>query len=135
MAVIEEKKESVSPEEVLEKKAPKKASAKGGKKEVVVAAEHADIAYKVLVEPWITEKTHAAMAINKYAFRVVRTATKQQVTKAIEGLYKVKVEKIAMVNIQAKKKAYGRYMGKKAAIRKAIVTLKEGDKIELFQGA
>ncbi|HEX8973937.1 MAG TPA: 50S ribosomal protein L23 [Patescibacteria group bacterium] len=89
----------------------------------------------MLVEPWITEKTHAAMADNKYAFKVTAHATKTEVKKAVEGMYKVKVEKIAMVNLPAKIKNYGRYERKQAGVRKAIITLKEGDKIEFFQGA
>lgn len=132
MAVIEEKKELVSEPKATAKKVVKKAPA--AKKEVIVAAEHSDIAYRVLTEPWITEKTHKAIADNKYTFKVIRSATKKQVKLAIEGLYSVKVEKISVVNIKAKKKAYGRHEGTKAGFKKATVTLKQGDKIELFQG-
>ncbi|MEI8344347.1 MAG: 50S ribosomal protein L23 [Candidatus Moraniibacteriota bacterium] len=93
------------------------------------------MAYRVLVEPWITEKSHAGLSENKYVFRITKDATKQQVKKAIEGFYKVKVEKVAVLNSIAKKRVYGRFEGTKAALKKAVVTLKEGDKIELFQGA
>ena len=134
MAVIEEKKEEVSKVKAAPKKVVKKAPTV--KKETpIVAAEHADIAYKVLVEPWVTEKTHAAMADNKYTFKVIKGATKQQVKKAIEGMYKVKVEKVTVVNVLAKKRAYGRHEGKIAGFKKATLTLKKGDKIEFFQGA
>jgi len=134
MAAIEEKKEEVTEAKVAAKKVVKKA--KAPKKEAAVdACEHADIAYKVLVEPWVTEKTHAAMADNKYTFRVTKQATKMQVKKAIEGLYKVKVEKVTVLNVLAKKKAYGRHEGKIAGFKKATLTLKKGDKIEFFQGA
>jgi large subunit ribosomal protein L23 len=132
MAVIEEKKELATEAKVVAKKVSKKATT--DKKEVV-AAEHSGIAYKVLVEPWITEKTHAAIANNKYTFKVISSATKKQVKLAIEGLYSVKVERISVLNVLAKKKAYGRHEGKKAGFKKATVTLKEGDKIVLFQGA
>jgi large subunit ribosomal protein L23 len=127
MAAIEEKKENIS-KKVAE---PKKAA----KKLVPQNTENADIACKVLVEPWITEKSHAAIAENKYVFRVTRQATKPEVKKAIEGFYKVSVEKIAITNLLPKKRAYGRFEGNKASIKKAIITLKKGDKIELFQGA
>lgn len=131
MAVIE-KKEKVTEEKAQPKKATKKAVAV--KKEAPVqAAKHADIAYKVLVEPWVTEKTHAAMANNKYTFKVVKSATKSQVKKAIEGLYKVNVEKVAVVNVLPKKRAYGRHEGTISGFKKAILTLKAGDKIEFFQ--
>jgi large subunit ribosomal protein L23 len=124
MAIVEQKKENKKEEKKVVKKA-----------EVVVAAENSEIAFKVLIEPWITEKTHAAIQDNKYTFRVTGDATKKEVRTAIEGLYKVKVEKVSAVNIHPKKKAYGRYIGKKQGIRKMTVTLKKGDKIELFQGA
>jgi large subunit ribosomal protein L23 len=125
MAQVEEKKS--------EKKTAKKAAVK--KTEAVVIVDNAEIACNVLIEPWITEKTHGAIADNKYTFKIAGNATKKQVKAAIEGVYKVYVEKIATVNLPAKRKAYGRYLGKKPAIRKATVTLKKGDKIELFRGA
>lgn len=129
MAVIEEKKE----ETVVAKKTVKKSAS--SKKEVAIAVQHSDIAYKVLIEPWITEKTHAAIADNKYTFKVIKSAVKRQVKLAIEGMYGVKVEKVSVVNIHPKNKAYGRHMGTKMGYKKATVTLKQGDKIELFQGA
>lgn len=129
MAVTEEKKE----EKVVAKKTVKKSAS--SKKEVAIAVQHSDIAYKVLIEPWITEKTHAAIADNKYTFKVIKSAVKRQVKLAIEGMYGVKVEKVSVVNIHPKNKAYGRHMGTKMGYKKATVTLKQGDKIELFQGA
>jgi large subunit ribosomal protein L23 len=54
---------------------------------------------------------------------------------AVESFYKVRVEKITSVNLIPKKKAYGRYPGIKSGIRKMTLTLKAGDKIELFKGA
>ncbi len=71
MAAIEEKKENVSKKDVATKKVVKKAT--------VSVAENADIAYMVLVEPWITEKSHAGLSENKYVFRITKDATKQQV--------------------------------------------------------
>lgn len=132
MAATEEKKEKVTEKKTTAKKVVKKAPVI---KKELLNTEHSDIAYKVLVEPWITEKTHKAIGDGKYTFKVVRNATKKQVKMAIEGMYKVKVEKMNVVNIIAKKKAYGRHMGTKAGFKKATVTLKQGDKIELFQGA
>lgn len=133
MAATEEKKENISKEKTATKKVSKKVAPKA--QQVTQVAEHADIAYKVLVEPWITEKAHAGLSDNKYVFRITKDATKTEVKKAIEGFYKVSVEKIAVVNFVPKKRAYGRFEGTKASIKKAIITLKKGDKIELFQGA
>ena len=124
MAAIEEKKE-------VAKKNLKKAT----KKESIIVPAHAEIAYRVLIEPWITEKSHRAISENKYTFKVVKSATKKQVKLAVEGMYSVKIEKITVVNVKPKKKAYGRHEGTISGFKKATVTLKEGDKIELFQGA
>ncbi len=132
MAATEEKIEKVSSVKATPKKTVKKSVAT--KKEATTITKNADIAYRVLVEPWITEKTHAAIADNKYTFKVIRSATKLEAKKAIEGIYGVKVEKVTVVNIKAKKRAYGRHVGTKSGFKKATVTLKQGDKIEFFQG-
>ena len=118
-------------EETSTKKVTKKPAAK--KAETIVTAENAEIACRVLVEPWITEKTHGAIANEKYTFKVTGGATKKQVKAAIDGMYKVHVAKINVVNVQSKRKAYGRYMGIKSGMKKATVTLKKGEKIELFK--
>jgi large subunit ribosomal protein L23 len=117
-----------------EKKAKKEPAVKKTTKKAALPKD-AQLAYGVLLEPWITEKTHAAMGDNKYAFKVALDANKKTVTKAVEGLYGVSVEKVAIVNIHSKKRNYGRYVGKKSAIKKAIVTVKEGQSIELFRAA
>ena len=88
-----------------------------------------------IIAPWITERSHNLMAENKYVFKVVRNSSKAEIKRIIESLYKVTVIKMNSVNIPAKKRVRGRTVGKKAGFKKAIVTLKEGDKIELFEGA
>lgn len=91
------------------------------------------LAYKFIVRPCVTEKTHDLMASSKYVFKTRREAGKNQVKKAVEGLYNVRVEKVNIVNIPQKKRRFGRIIGKKSGVKKAIVTLKEGDKIEIFE--
>lgn len=100
-----------------------------------VELKNVDVAYAVLIEPWITEKTHSAIAQNKYTFKVKRESDKKQVKMAIEGLYGVAVEKISVVNIAAKKRNFGRHRSLTSAFKKATVTLKQGQSIELFRGA
>jgi large subunit ribosomal protein L23 len=95
----------------------------------------ATIAYRVLVKPRITEKSHTVLGMNKYVFQIHPSATKGAVKRAVEGAYGVKVEGVNIVNIPPKKRFFGRSVGMKSAIKKAVVTLKEGDTIELFQGA
>jgi len=93
------------------------------------------LAEKVLIEPWITEASTAAMELNKYVFKVSPSSAKSQIKKAIEGLYDVKVISVNTVKIPKKLRNYGRTPGWKSGFKKAVVTLKSGDKIELFQGA
>lgn len=93
-----------------------------------------DFAYRFLIEPWITEKSHQEMAQNKYVFKVSPESNKKNIEKAVEDLYKVKVVSVNVVNIHRKKRVYGRTKGYKSGYKKAIVTLKEGDKIQLFEG-
>lgn len=94
-----------------------------------------DIAHRVLMEPRVTEKSHDLMASNKYVFKVTREANKKSVKKAIEELYGVNVIKVNIINIPPKKRTYARKVGWKSGYKKAITTLKEGDRIELFEGA
>lgn len=92
-------------------------------------------AYRALIEPWITEASTAAMELNKYVFRVGSESSKLEIKKAIEELYKVKVMSVNTISIPRKFKNYGRTPGWKSGFKKAIVSLKAGDKIELFEGA
>jgi len=106
-----------------------------GEKNDKVLQQNSDgsLAYEFIVKPWITEKTHELMADDKYVFKIRQKTTKFQVKKAVENLYEVEVKKVNIVNIHQKKRRFGRIMGKKSAIKKAIVTLKEGNKIEIFE--
>lgn len=116
--------------EIKESK-PKKAVAKKGKIELV----QYPIAYKVLTKPRITEKAHMSLGLNKYIFQVASDATKVLIKKAIEEVYAVHVVAVNTITIPAKKRNFGRSGGFKSAFKKAIVTLKEGESIELFQMA
>jgi len=91
------------------------------------------LASKVLIKPWITEAATALMELNKYVFVVAPKATKKQIVLAIEELYKVKVVAVNTIKIPRKFKNYGRTPGWKSGFKKAILTLKEGDKIDLFE--
>jgi large subunit ribosomal protein L23 len=92
-----------------------------------------NLASKVLIKPWITEAATALMELNKYVFVVAPKATKKQIVSAIEELYKVKVVAVNTIKIPRKFKNYGRTPGWKSGFKKAILTLKEGDKINLFE--
>ncbi len=91
--------------------------------------------HQVIMGPVITEKSSAAYQARKeYAFRVQAQATKPQIRAAIETLFKVSVTDVRTLVVRAKRKSYGRYVGRRPAWKKAIVTLKEGDAIPVFEG-
>ena len=91
------------------------------------------MAAKVLIEPWITESSTKGLEMNKYVFVVSKDATKEQVKKAISELYKVKVLAVNTVTIPRQHRNYGKTPGWITGFKKAIVTLKAGDSIELIK--
>jgi large subunit ribosomal protein L23 len=91
--------------------------------------------YRTIVGPVVTEKSSAAYAARKeYAFRVRSDATKPEIKTAIETLFHVGVTDVRTLVMRAKRRTYGRHVGRRPAWKKAIVTLKEGDTIEIFEG-
>jgi len=90
---------------------------------------------EVLRRPVITEKSTALQGGSKYVFEVGRDANKKQVKEAVERAFKVEVEKVNMITMPAKWRGPGRRKGKTSPWKKAVVTVKPGHKIELFEGA
>ena len=91
--------------------------------------------HRTVVAPVVTEKSSAAYGARKeYAFRVDPRATKPQIKAAIQALFKVTVTDVRTHVMPAKRRTYGRYSGRRPAWKKAIVTLKEGDTIDVFEG-
>lgn len=91
--------------------------------------------YDVLIRPLVTEKAvNLAQQQNKYTFYVDKRANKIEIKKAVEDLFKVKVLSVNTINVKGKKKRVGRYEGRTPDRKKAIVTLKPGDKIDIFEG-
>lgn len=91
--------------------------------------------HHVIQRPLLTEKAMSAHEGQpRYSFAVHLKADKELIRRAIEGLFKVHVEKINTAIIRGKKRRVGRYTGKRPNWKKAVVTLKTGDKIELFEG-
>lgn len=137
----EEKSEKKVEEKKTSKKAPLKKVKSEDKKEATkktsdrMPAHEKGKTFDVLIHPWITEKSHDEISDNKYAFKVESRTNKSQIKDAVEVTYDVSVERVNVVNIHAKKRRFGRKVGKKVGFKKAIVTLKKGDKIDFFQGA
>jgi len=91
---------------------------------------------EVIRAPLVSEKgTLLAESANQVLFKVRPEANKVEVKKAIETLFKVKVEKVRMARYLGKVRRVGRSMGRRAEWKKAYVTLREGDKIDFFGGA
>ena len=90
--------------------------------------------YEVLRRPVITEKNTDLMAQNKYVFEVMKRANKAQIKAAVEKAFKVRVASVNTVMVPSKPQGYGRLKGQRSSWKKAIVTLMEGDKIEIFEG-
>jgi len=91
--------------------------------------------HRTIVRPLITEKTSAAyQARGEYTFEVHVDASKPQIRSAIEQLFGVKVIGVWTSNQRGKEKRMGKNVGRRPNWKKAIVTLKEGDTIEIFEG-
>lgn len=91
--------------------------------------------YNVIKKPLVTEKGSQAQQANKYFFAVDPAATKHDVCNAVEEIFKVKVEDVHTMNMPSKYKRVGSNIGRTSEWKKAIVTLKEGDRIEFLEGA
>lgn len=92
--------------------------------------------HRVLVQPLLTEKiTGLREKTNTVSFVVHSEANRVQIKQAVETLLKVKVEKVNVMNVRGKVKRLGRFSGKRSDWKKAFVTLKEGEKLEMYESA
>jgi large subunit ribosomal protein L23 len=123
-----------------EPKAVQKQEAKAEKTVVKPSAKKADVkgktaqAYRVLVKPLITEKAADLSAHNKYVFAVNPKMNKVEVKKAIRSIYEVDPVAVNILNFSGKHVRYGRLTGQRRAWKKAVVTLKQGDTIQVYEG-
>jgi len=128
----EEEKDVKSREESAEIENDLLAGRQEKKPEVKIPKGGDDLAYSAIIRPHLTEKSSLMAEINKYVFQVADGANKIEIKKAIEKMYKVKVEKVAIGVKPAKTRRVGRHEGEKSGFKKAIVTLKKGDKIDII---
>ncbi len=91
--------------------------------------------YEVLRRPLITEKSTLLQAQGKYAFEVAGEANKPQIRQAVEKAFKVEVTSVNVMLLPGERRRMGRRQVARPSWKKAIVTLKPGDKIEFFEGA
>lgn len=90
---------------------------------------------EVLIAPVVSEKSYAGIADRKYSFRVHADAHKTQIRQAVEQLFDVEVARVNIVKVQPKPKRRGLIRGTRPGWKKAIVQLKPGHEIEIFEGA
>ena len=91
-------------------------------------------ARQVLIRPVVSEKSYALLAANKYTFRVHPDANKTQIRQAVEELFEVHVENVNIIKVQAKPKRRGMSKGTRPGWKKAIVQVREGEAIPIFEG-
>lgn len=88
--------------------------------------------YNVIIRPIVSERTFDQMSDNKYTFEVAGDAAKQEIASAVEQIFNVKVVKVNTMWVKPKNKRVRYAQGKTRRWKKAIVTLAEGDTIEIF---
>ena len=128
---------SVGKKPAKAKKEPKKEGAEPTTEKTAVTSSASLMSTRVPVGllkfPHISEKASLlAEKNNQYTFNVMSSANKTEVRKSIEGKYKVNVTKVNIVNIHPKKRRLGATQGFKKGFKKAIITLKKGQKIEII---
>ena len=90
--------------------------------------------HKVLVKPTITEKSTILQESGKYTFQVAPRANKVEVKQAVETNFNVTVVDVNITKLRGKRKRYGARFTKQPDVKKAVVTLKPGDRINLIEG-
>lgn len=119
-----------------ERKGISKKEAKSLSKEKIkkVKKEDTGEAYRLLLKPLLTEKATNLGKYGQYVFAVASDANKIEIKKAIYDLYGVEAVKVNVVNQRGKAVQYGRSKGRTKSWKKAIITLKPGEKIEIYEG-
>jgi large subunit ribosomal protein L23 len=90
---------------------------------------------EILLAPVVSEKSYSLINDRKYSFRVHKDAHKTQIRQAVEQLFSVHVERVNILKVQPKPKRRGTIKGTRPGWKKAIVQVREGETIEIFEGA
>lgn len=88
----------------------------------------------IIIKPIISEKASELGQYNQYIFEVDKRANKITIARAFEEIYGIKPVKVRVMNRLGKTVRYGRTFGRRKATKKAIITLQQGDKIEIYEG-
>lgn len=114
-----------------EKKQLDSKSKKAEKKNDIVSTTGA---YNTIIAPIVTEKSHEMVVKHKYTFCVAKTASKAIVKKVVEDMYGVTVKNVNMIVVKPKRRTVKQDRGYQKLYKKAIVTVREGDHIAVFEG-
>ena len=90
--------------------------------------------YKIIRKPIVTEKATKLSEFNKVVFQVASKSNKNEVKSAVEKLFSVKVKSVNVINIKGKVKRFKGVLGKRNDIKKAVITLEEGNTIDISAG-
>lgn len=92
--------------------------------------------HQIILAPVVSEKsTNLAEQHNQFVFKVLRDARKPEIKRAVETLFKVEVKSVQTLNVQGKRKRFGRFQGKHSDWKKAYITLAAGQEIDLISDA
>ena len=89
---------------------------------------------EIILKPIVSEKSVLSMKRNKYSFEVRPNSNKIEIAKAVENAFNVRVKSVNIINLKGKRKMFRGIVGEMKKRKKAVVTLKEGDKIQIFEG-
>jgi large subunit ribosomal protein L23 len=90
---------------------------------------------QIVLAPIVSEKSYAASTRGTYTFKVHPDAHKTQIRQAVEALFEVKVQRVNVIKVAAKPKRRGMFRGTRPGWKKAVVQLRAGDTIQIFEGA
>ena len=129
--IFKKKKPAKSPQERTIRRARQNAELLAGKKSEKKEIKFNEV-WKILAKPHVTEKATDLAGKNQYVFKVWPASNKSEIKKAVEELYGVNVLNVRIINIPAKQRRLGRITGERGGYKKAVVKIKEGQKIEVL---
>lgn len=126
--------ETKTVEEVKEKKTVAKKTTKKATKETVKIGKATVKSYDCIVKPILSEETMKNMeTLNKITVQVNKNSNKIEIKNAFEAIFGVKVKQVNVSNVRAKDKRVGKYSGKTSSYKKAVITLAEGQSLDLLK--
>ncbi|QQS61578.1 MAG: 50S ribosomal protein L23 [Candidatus Moraniibacteriota bacterium] len=141
MALLTKRKKEIVKEDISslkssKTKSSKKNSDKEKKKDVAIKGQTGRVLSSIVLrKPYVTEKSHELAQKGTYVFEVKIDADKEMIRRAVEELYSVKVVAVRTIRQKGIERKFGRSLGKTRNFKKAMVTLRKGQTIEVFQGA